>query len=609
LKNFIKKLLKIFSYKERLVFFFISFLLLITGSVEVFGIASLSPFLKVATSESQYLDNNSFLYKIYSFIGFLDYHSFVTFLGLVTIFLLISSSLLTMISNWIFIHYTHYIGYNLSSRLFLYYLNKELTFFLLNEKNFLIKKINYDVDIVVGHILVPILFLFSRIISIIFIFIFLLFFNPYVTCYLFISYFLFYFLFFSFIKKKIYTNSIIISENQERKVKILDEVISGIKEVILANKKIFFYNKFFHANKLYQTKYANFSALTQVPKGIIEIISIIIILIIFIIFLKLYNNNLSEIIPIIAIYALAGFKIIPSLQTIFQNLSYIKGSMFNFNLIIDDLVLSKSNKIQSSENNYNKILIFQNKITIDKVSYSYPSENFSILKNLSLEIKKNNLVSIIGPNGSGKSTIIHIILGLLHPTKGAVLIDDQKLDSKDKLISWQKNIGCVSQNIFLFNDTILNNIIFGLDARNINFEDIDKAIKFSNLNEFIDSLPKGLDTFIGDNGMNLSGGQRQKIAIARCLVKKPNVIVFDEATSALDSESEKNINDLIFKLRGSKTIINVAHKIESVKDSDLVYYIENGSVIFQGLYREVASKIEIMKNYMKKNTQVSETKL
>jgi ABC-type bacteriocin/lantibiotic exporter with double-glycine peptidase domain len=583
---FLKKLLSIFSQKEKIVLFLILVLLVITASLEVMSIAFFAPFFKIATDPT-YLQNNIYLLQLYNYFNFSQIQSFIIFLGSIAVFILLISSCLTMISNWTFIQYTHFNGYNLSGRLFLYYLSKPWNFHLVNEKNFLTKKIIYDVETLISQILIPFLFLCSKVISIIFIFAFLLFTNFYLTCYLFFSFFLFYYIFFFFIKKKLSANSVLISHNQQEKIKILNDTISGIRDIILANKKNFFYENFFQANKIYHKKIATVIALSQIPRGILEIISIITILVIFIIYLNLYNDDLAKIIPILAIYALSGFKLIPALQNIFQNLSIIKGSLHSFNLIINDLILSKVEGDKCSEALVIPEFLFEEKISLNQISYNYPSRNFSVLNNLNLEIKKNKTTSIIGPNGSGKSTVIYIILGLVSPTSGFMLIDGKKLDTQEKIISWQKKIGYVSQNIFLFNDTILNNITFGLDQKELNFKVVLQIIKFCDLDKFIDSLPDGLNTQVGDNGISLSGGQKQKIAIARCLIKKSDIIIFDEATSALDPVSEKNINNFILKLSGKKTIINITHKMDSIKNSDNIYYINNGTVVAEGSYEEV----------------------
>lgn len=589
--SFLKKILLIFSRREKIVFFFILVLLIITASLEVVSIAAFAPFLRIAT-DSSYLQNNIYLLELYNYFEFSEIQTFVIFLGSIAVFILLISSFLNMLSAWIFIQYTHYNGYKLSGRLFLYYLGKPWNFHLINEKNFLTKKIIYDVENLVSQILIPLLFLCSKFINVIFIFTFLLFTNFYLTFFLFFSYFLFYYIFFFLIKKKLSSSGVLVSSNQQEKIKILNDSISGIRDIILANKKNLFYKKFFEVNKIYHKKIANVIGLSQIPRGILEIISIITIVVIFIIYLNLYNDNLAKIIPILAIYALSGLKLIPALQNIFQNLSIIKGFINSFNLIINDLILSRVEENKYSKEVFFNEFLFEDKVSLNEVNYNYPSKNFKVLNNLNLEIKKNKTISIIGPNGSGKSTIVYIILGLVSPSSGLMLVDGKKIDSEEKLISWQKKIGYVSQNIFLFNDSILNNIIFGLDENKFNFDDVLQVVKFSGLDEFINYLPEGLNTQVGDNGISLSGGQKQKIAIARCLIKKTDIIIFDEATSALDPQAEININNLISKLSGKKTIINITHKMNSIKGSDYIYYIKNGSVAAHGNYDEILDLIK-----------------
>ncbi len=588
MKNFFFTSYKILSLKEIFFFTAIAILLIMSSIFEVIGVASFGPFLKVATNPS-YITSNKYLLEFYNLFNFSNNENFVLFLGILSVCLLASSSILTMISGWIFINYTHYIGYHFSGRLFSYYLKQPWTFFLSNQKDLLFKKISNDVDRVIDGVFIPILFVISKLLMCLFIFLLLLFLNPKITFFLSASYIIFYFVFFIVIKKKISKNNLIINVQQKKKFQVINETIAGIKDIILANRKFSFYQKFFEANKIYHKKIARLISISLLPRGILELISIIIVTFVFITLLKSYNNDLSEIIPIISVYALAGLKMIPAIQVIFQNLSLVRGSMVEFNSIKNDLINSKTDFLEEGPS---RELIFNNNIILDNISYNYLSRDLLVVNNFSLEIKKNTLVSIIGPNGSGKSTIIHIILGLLSPIKGKILVDNKEINTEQMLIAWQKKIGYVSQNIFLFNDTILNNIVFDIDSKNVNLEEVYKIIDFINLKEFIDSLPYGLNTKVGDNGIFLSGGQKQKIAIARCLIKNSEVIIFDEATSSLDPDSEKSINDLIFKLRNSKTIINVTHRIDSLVKSDLIYYIKEGQLVAKGNYEEVFSKIE-----------------
>jgi ABC-type multidrug transport system fused ATPase/permease subunit len=276
---------------------------------------------------------------------------------------------------------------------------------------------------------------------------------------------------------------------------------------------------------------------------------------------------------------------------IFHNVSTIKGSMASLDSITTDLL-----QAIKTVNNFNKELFenechkfnFNKNIILKNVNFKYSKQRNKTLNNLNLEIKKNQFVGIYGKNGSGKSTVINLILGLidLKQEEGHFLIDNKNLKNAD-LVSWQKNIGYVSQDIFLFDDTILENILFGIEHKNISSNRIDEVIHLANLEEFILGLPKKLDTKVGENGIFLSGGQKQKIAIARCLLKDPEVIILDEATSALDIESENNINQMLNKIIGKKTIIIVSHKKELLKKCNLIYYLKNGEVLDFGAYNKL----------------------
>ena len=232
------------------------------------------------------------------------------------------------------------------------------------------------------------------------------------------------------------------------------------------------------------------------------------------------------------------------------------------------------------------MLNFEKTIVLKNISYHYPSIKNNIIKNINLTIKKNQLTSIIGPNGSGKSTLINIILGILKPQEGNIYIDQTEL-TNDNVITWQKKIGYVSQDIFLFNDTILNNITFGIKNQKFNIEDIEKIIKDSGLQSFINLLPEGINTRVGENGIYLSGGQKQKIAIARCLIRNAEIIILDEATSALDVQSESNLNDIIKNFINKKTLLVVTHKFENIKNSNIIFLMEEGSIKKSGKYDDV----------------------
>ena len=229
---------------------------------------------------------------------------------------------------------------------------------------------------------------------------------------------------------------------------------------------------------------------------------------------------------------------------------------------------------------------FKKDIVLDNVSFSYEDTSKPALYDINLKIKQGQSVGIIGSSGAGKSTLVDIILGLLSPTTGKLIIDDTEIN-KTNISSWQKNIGYVSQSIYLLDDTYKKNIGFGLSNKKINDSELKNAIKLSKLKELIETLPNGVDSLIGESGVRISGGQRQRIGIARALYKNPDLLVLDEATSALDNETEKDVMDSINNLQGNMTIIIIAHRLTTVKDCDIIVELDKGSIAKIGTPREI----------------------
>jgi ABC-type bacteriocin/lantibiotic exporter with double-glycine peptidase domain len=258
----------------------------------------------------------------------------------------------------------------------------------------------------------------------------------------------------------------------------------------------------------------------------------------------------------------------------------------SLNLIYKDFEKSSNTKYEEKIKNNKSSIVFNKEIILKNISFSYPLQKNNTINKVSLKIRKNQFTSIIGPNGSGKSTLVNIILGILNPQKGSLFIDNLELNQDNKYL-WQKKIGYVSQDIFLFDDTIFNNITFGLNKTALEKIDIDQILKISKLDILIKQLPQGINTRIGENGVYLSGGQRQKIAIARCLIKDAEIIIFDEATSVLDFESENNLNNIILNYSNKKTLIIISHKFENIKNSDIIYFIEEGSIKKSGKYKDI----------------------
>ena len=253
-------------------------------------------------------------------------------------------------------------------------------------------------------------------------------------------------------------------------------------------------------------------------------------------------------------------------------------------MVRDELVdIHNQENIVKKNNVSDNDITFLKSVTLNNVSFYYDKKQNYILKDISIEFKANQTTGIVGASGSGKSTIINILIGLLPPSSGLVEVDGHEL-TESNLRSWQKKIGFVSQNIFLLDASIRENIAFGNRAKDIDPKRMDQVIEMSQLDDFISTLPKGLETGVGERGVQLSGGQLQRVGIARALYRNPEIIVFDEATSNLDRISEKLIMETIASLRNSTTIIMIAHRLSTVKECDNIFLLNDGQVENSGNY-------------------------
>jgi HlyD family secretion protein len=306
-------------------------------------------------------------------------------------------------------------------------------------------------------------------------------------------------------------------------------------------------------------------------------------MVLLILFLMLTANNFSLIIPTLSMFAMASYKLIPSFQQIYFQLSAIKFSQSALDSISNDLSTHLNNNkfkndIFHSTDSY--------EIALTNVNFQYPNKEHKVTNDVTLSILENQMIGFVGPSGSGKSTLIDIFLGLLIPKSGSLKIGNIIIDEQNSSIL-QKLIGYVPQNIFLSDSSIRNNIAFGLDQEMIEESKIISACKQSQLAQFINTLPDGLDTIVGEKGVQLSGGQKQRIAIARALYRNPKILVLDEATSSLDGITEKKIMESISEIASNMTVLVIAHRLNTVKACDMIYYMDDGKIIDNGTYEEL----------------------
>ena len=370
--------------------------------------------------------------------------------------------------------------------------------------------------------------------------------------------------------KKLYKFGEIKLDSVGKLLKVLNESFNGIRDVKLKASQFFFFSTYKkHLGKMIKAR--NYQqAIVQSPRILFEFI-LILLLLFGLYFNFTSNNNTLDLLPLLSMYLLAALKLIPSIMRMLNILQTIKGlepSIVMLNQEFDaNENLNINLKLQGSSSSK---FLFNNKIEFKNLSFSYDNKN-KIINNFSKVLYKNKTIGISGQSGSGKSTIIDLLTGLITPNSGNILIDD-KIDINDGyLLDWQNKIGYVSQSVFLLDASIRENIAFGIESDNMDNLKITKVLKEAQLHDYVSKLEKGLDTIVGERGVKLSGGQIQRIGIARELYREPELIIFDESTSALDIDTEDEILECIKELKKKMTIIIVSHRSNTLKYCDEVF--------------------------------------
>jgi ABC-type multidrug transport system fused ATPase/permease subunit len=295
------------------------------------------------------------------------------------------------------------------------------------------------------------------------------------------------------------------------------------------------------------------------------------------------GKEIDKIIPTVGLFAATAFKVLPSINKLVSGKQTLKVSRSTIETIHQDLDLP----ISINETSLNSSFVFKT-IDVQHLNFKYEQSESLVLSDINLKILSGEAVGFVGQSGSGKSTLIDIMLGLLHPQSGSVSINGQRID--DVKQDWQKAIGYIPQTIFLMDDSLRRNIAIGIADSEIDEDAISEALKSAQLEDFVASLPKGLDTVVGERGVRLSGGQRQRIGIARALYHRPSVLVLDEATSSLDTETEHGVMQAVQALQGDKTVVIVAHRLSTVEYCDRLYRLDAGRIVDEGTFGEVMNR-------------------
>lgn len=591
----IKSLYKLLSAPQRKKLIFIQILVIFMSFAEVVGVMSIGPYMSLIGDIDQIYGEN-YLAKIYLYSGIEDPSTFLIVGAFVVIFILSIAAIINIFTIWKVSMYAAEIGAAFSNRLFVYYLGQSWIFHASGNSSELVNKIVQECNRLSTLVITPLMQLNARFVMGSLMVVAIIVYSPGISIIATILFASAYFGLYKLVRKRLDLNGQTISIRQKERFKLMSEGFGGIKDTLLLGRETNFSDRFINASNTMARALGTSQTLSFFPKYLLELLAFsgVVFLVLSLIFSS--DGDLASILPTLAIFSLAGFKILPTFQLCYSAIAIMRANMSSFIMLEEDLYNSLNVDHLSRWSNYNlnNFLEPKSNISIKNIYFQYPNTENTTLNGVSLEIPVGNFIGLVGYSGSGKSTLVDILLGLIQPKSGLVMIDGEELNASN-IRSWQNAIGVVSQNIFLADSSIQENIAFGLPLNEIDKNKINSAIELANLKEFVNSLPDGLDTRVGERGIQLSGGQRQRIGIARALYTNSSVLIFDEATSSLDGVTEKKVMDAIYNLTGSKTIIVIAHRLGSVKRCDCIYLLENGRISDSGNYETLSDKNELFK--------------
>jgi ATP-binding cassette subfamily C protein len=582
---------ELLTSRERRNLYLLFVAVLIMAGLEVVSVASIMPFLSVA-SDPSVIDKNYYLSWAFELFGFEQENNFLKMLGVSALFALVLSNAFIVVTTWALYKFAWGRNHTLSRRLLGSYLHRPYQYFLTRNSSELGKNILEEVREVVSGMLLPGLRGIAKAIVALFIVGFLVFVNPIValmvTTVLATAYGVIYFT----VRGKIATyGERRVSENSKR-FKCVSEAFGGIKEVKLRGKENEFLKQYDEPSKNYAQYQTLFRVVRKTPRYILEAVAFGGIILIAV-YLIGSGSNVQQVIPVLGLYAFAGYRLMPALQQAFKGFASVRFNLAALKTLHDGLKSEGSSVPTFVENNSGgsrvDALDLKERLVLDDVSYIYPGATEPAIKSLSLEVSAHSTVGFVGKTGSGKTTTVDLILGLLRPQHGTIAVDGTTIN-KNNVRRWKQALGYVPQEIYLSDDTVASNIAFGVPRKDIDIRAVKDAAQRAHIYDFVqDELPRGWETVVGERGVKLSGGQRQRIGIARALYHSPSVLVFDEATSALDQSTEASVMEAIYDLEGRHTILMIAHRLSTVRRADNIIMLENGEKVGEGAYSDLES--------------------
>ncbi len=569
------------SHKKNFVLLFI--VIVISAGFELLGVSAILPFVEAVISPDMVM-SNPYVMKCALIFGVDNANHLLVLLGIGLILLYITKNAFMLYANYVQNDFSTRVRAELSIKLLRSYMSRPYTFFLDISTSEILRGCFNDITSVYC-IIENICFILSQLLTILLIGIFLICMDPIITFSIFAFMMLLFWGMIYFFKPAVKKAGLDSMQLDTERNKILVQIAGGIKELFVMQRKDFLLKEYAQTNDRYRKAQRTYTVLSNSPDKIVEGVCISGIIAVICIRLITNSDEMATFIPRLAAFAVAAFRILPSISKLTNRVTGIIYNRPGMEKVYQnvweanqyDMQMKQYIQAQEKTDIPSQNLRFQEKLVVGHVFWQYENQKKPVLKNVDITIHKGESIALIGISGAGKTTLADIILGLLRPNKGCVKMDG--IDVYTIPVQWAHIVGYVPQSVYLLDDTIRNNVAFGMPSKAIEDPYIWEALEKAQIKEFIKNLPNGLDTIVGERGIKFSGGQRQRIAIARALYNKPEILVLDEATAALDNETEHAVMEAINVLYGKLTLIIVAHRLTTIRNCDKIYEIKDGTAI------------------------------
>lgn len=581
--DIIKKLSGLLNRAQKIKIGIIMFMLLISGILETVGVSMILPLLEAILDQEKFL-KNPIVKWIMTFLAIEDIETFILVILLALIGIYLVKNIYLLFVTYIQARFVNRNRCVASKNLLSQYLHRPYEYYLNAETATILRTIYGDMDNVFNLLLQCMNLAAEAIVAVcVGTFLFIVDFKMAIMMIFLLG------VTTIFITKILKPRLGAAGENsryeQSMQYKWILESVAGIKDVKVLHKESYFVDKYEQNASNFGFHQVIYNVLSTAPRLLVETIPIVGILG-YIAISILAGANINSLLTLMTAFAMGAVRLLPSvsrINTYMANIMYYKTALDNIYETVDMRLVEKQEKLDKANKNKisEKAITITNSILLDQITYAYPNTTKKIFDNAKMEIPVGKSIGVIGTSGSGKSTIIDVLLGLLKLQKGLITSDGKDIFSN--YTDWLSHIGYIPQSIYMLDNSIRHNIAFGVHTDDIDDNRIWEVLKEAQLEEFVKQLPEGLDTAIGERGVRISGGQRQRLGIARALYHNPELLVFDEATSALDNDTETAIMEAVDRLHGNKTLVIIAHRLRTLENCDMIYEVKDGKITLTSL--------------------------